>query len=268
MSGAVPVSDPSVRSVSRALALLTLFDDETPMRTLRDLIDSSELPKTTVLRLIQTLEQFGYLFERADGRYCLGPALIRLSRAVEQVWRLPVAADATMEGLRDQTNETVNLYVLEGRSRVCVAQKQGTQNIRYVVPIGLPLPLWAGASAKVLLADQGQKFVERVLREGRKDARFRQWFVDELDRVRESGVAVSRGERDPAAASVAAPIRGGDRTIAALAISGPVTRFTPDRVKELARTLNQAVERMQDSFPMMVDGEGAVSAWPVRSTAR
>lgn len=268
MSRAGPVSDSSVRSVSRALALLTLFDEETPIRALRDLIDSSELPKTTVLRLIQTLEQFGYLFERPDGRYCLGPALIRLSRAVGQVWRLPVAADATMEELRDQTKETVNLYVLEGRSRVCVAQKLGSQNIRYVIPVGLPLPLWAGASAKVLLADQEQKLIDRVLREGRKDARYRQWFADELDRFRESGVAVSRGEREPAAASVAAPIRAGARTIAALAISGPVTRFTPDRITELSRMLKQAVKRMQDSFPMLVDGEGDGTAWPVRSAAR
>jgi DNA-binding IclR family transcriptional regulator len=267
MRGAEPVFDSSVRSVSRALALLTLFDEETPIRTLRDLIDSSELPKTTVLRLIQTLEQFGYLFERPDGRYCLGPALIRLSRAIEQVWRLPAAADATMEGLRDETKETVNLYVLEGRSRVCVAQKQGLQNIRYVVPVGLPLPLWAGASAKVLLADQEQKFVDRVLREGGKDARFRESFVDELNRVRESGVAVSLGEREPAAASVAAPIRAGDRTIAALAISGPITRFTPDRVKELSRTLKQTVEGIRDTF-LTADDEGAFSAWPVKNTAR
>src|SRR5579859_2783267 len=110
MSGAEPVSDSSVRSVSRALALLALFDEETPIRTLRDLIDSSELPKTTVLRLIQTLEQFGYLHTRPDGRYCLGPALIRLTRSVEQVWRLPAATDATMEDLRESTRETINLY--------------------------------------------------------------------------------------------------------------------------------------------------------------
>lgn len=268
MSAIGPASDSSVRSVSRALALLALFDEETPIRTLRDLIDSSELPKTTVLRLIQTLEHLGFLYERPDGGYCLGPVLIRLSRAVEHVWRLPVAAEATMEALREQTKETINLYVLEGSSRVCVAQKQGPQNIRYVIPIGIPLPLWGGASAKILLADQSERFVERVLREGRKDPSYRQWFADELDRVRESGVAVSRGEREPAAASVAVPIRAADRTIAALAISGPITRFTPDRVTELSQILKRAVARMQESFTVGVDAGGAVSAWPVKSTAR
>jgi len=267
MSAKEAAADSSVRSVSRALALLTLFDEEMPTRTLRDLIASTELPKTTVLRLIQTLEQCGYLFTRPDGRYCLGPTLIRLSRSVEQVWRLPVAADATMEELRDQTKETINLYVLEGRSRVCVAQKQGLQNIRYVIPIGLSLPLWGGASAKILLADRDHKFVDEVLRAGGKDERYRRWFVDELERVRDTGVAFSHGEREPAATSVAAPIRAGDRTIAALAVSGPTTRFTPDRVEELSLTLKRAVERMQESFMVQGEGEG-VSAWQVKSAAR
>jgi DNA-binding IclR family transcriptional regulator len=266
MSDTDPVTDSSVRSVSRALGLLALFD-EAPIWTLRELVESTELPKTTVLRLIQTLEQFGYLYARPDHRYCLGPTLIRLSRSVEQVWRLPVAADATMEQLREQTKETINLYVLEGRSRVCVAQKQGSQQIRYVIPIGLPLPLWGGASAKILLADRDQEFVDKVLREGGKDDRYRQWFAGELERVRENGVAVSHGEREPAAASVAAPIRAGDRTIAALAISGPTTRFTEEYVQELSQTLKSAVEQMQESFPLQVDDEG-LSAWHVRSTAR
>lgn len=267
MSPSETASDSGVRSVSRALALLTLFDEENPIRSLRELIGSSELPKTTVLRLIQTLEQFGYLHTRPDGRYCLGPALIRLTRSVEQVWRLPVATDATMQELRESTRETINLYVLEGRSRVCVAQKQGPQNVRYVIPIGVPLPLWGGASAKVLLADRDDSFVDEVLRAGGKDDRYRRWFFEELVRVRESGAAVSLGEREPAAASVAAPIRAGGRTIAAVAISGPITRFTPDRIAELSGILTRAVDRMQESFMGAVDGEGA-SAWQVRSKAR
>lgn len=267
MRAAEPAADSGVRSVSRALALLALFDEEHPIRTLRELIESTELPKTTVLRLIQTLEQFGYLHSRPDGRYTLGPALIRLARSVEQVWRLPVAADAAMEELREMTRETVNLYVLEGRSRVCVAQKQGPQNVRYVIPIGMPLPLWGGASAKVLLADRDARFVDEVLREGGRDERHRRWFTEELERVRTTGVAVSLGEREPAAASVAAPIRAGDRTVAAVAVSGPITRFTPERIAELSTMVTQAVRRIQDSFMGQVDG-AEVSAWQPRSTAR
>lgn len=260
--------DSAVRSVSRALALLTLFDEDHAIRTLRDLVETTELPKTTVLRLIQTLEQFGYLYARPDGRYCLGPALIRLSRAVDQVWRLPVAADATMERLRAETRETVNLYVLEGTSRVCVAQKQGTQDIRYVIPIGVPLPLWGGASAKILLADRAPRFVDEVLRSGGKDDRYGAWFRDEVERARAGGLAVSQGEREAAASSVAAPIRAGGRTIAALAISGPSTRFTAERVAEISGILRGAVREMQESFGTGGGDQGSGAAWEARNPAR
>ncbi|MGH7762031.1 MAG: IclR family transcriptional regulator [Candidatus Dormibacteraceae bacterium] len=268
MSTPEPAGGSAVRSVSRALSLLTIFSEDQPIRTLRELVDSAELPKTTVLRLIQTLETFGYLYARPDGRYCLGPTLIRLSRAVAQVWRLPVAADATMETVREQTRETVNLYVLEGKTRVCVAQKQGPQNIRYVIPTGVPLPLWGGASAKVLLAGRSPKFVEDVLRSAGKDIRYRDWFRHEVERARTEGVAVSHGEREPHASSVAAPIRTGEQTIAALAISGPSTRFTAERVDEISAILIKAVEQMQRSFAAELDGEGQGTAWEVKSTAR
>lgn len=258
----------SVRSVRRALSLLTLFDEDRPIRTLRELVDTAELPKTTVLRLIQTLENLGYLYVRPDGRYCLGPTLIRLSRSVELVWRLPVAAEATMGALCDQTRETVNLYVLESKSRICVAQKQGPQNIRYVIPMGVPLPLWGGASAKVLLGDRPQRFVDEILRAGGKDVKYREWFLAELERARAEGVAVSHGEREPAASSVAAPIRAAGRTIAALAISGPTSRFAPERVIEIAELLKREVRQMQESFAGRMDSEARGAVWELTSTAR
>jgi DNA-binding IclR family transcriptional regulator len=258
----------SVRSVARALSLLALFDEEHAIRPLRELVEAAELPKTTVLRLIQTMEQLGYLHTRADGRYCLGPALIRLSRAVGLVWRLPQAADAGMSALREQSQETVNLYVLEGQSRVCVAQKEGRQNIRYVVPVGVPLPLWGGASAKVLLADGPPNLIDGALRAGNKDATYRARFLEELERVRRDGLAVSHGEREPGASSVASPLRAGGHTIAAVAISGPTSRFTPQRVAELAALLREAVGRMEQSFAKDMTGEPPGAAWEVRGAAR
>jgi DNA-binding IclR family transcriptional regulator len=214
------------------------------------------------------MEQLGYLYTRPDGRYCLGPALIRLSRAVDLVWRLPQAADAGMAVLREQSQETVNLYVLEGQSRVCVAQKEGPQNIRYVVPVGVPLPLWGGASAKVLLAGGRANLIDGVLRAGNKDAAYRTRFLEELERVSRDGLAVSHGEREPGASSVASPLRAGGQTIAAVAISGPTSRFTSDRVAELAALLKEAVARMEQSFAKDMEGEPRGAAWDARSAAR
>ena len=244
-----------------------LFDEQHPARTARELVEVAELPKTTVLRMIQTLEQAGYLYSRPDGRICLGPRLIRLSRAVDLVWRLPVAVDATMERLCERSRETVNLYVLEGQWRVCAAQKQGPQTIRYVVPVGAQLPLWGGASAKVLLADAPIELIDHVLEQGGKDATYRAWLLHELRRVREAGAASSHGERERGSSSVAAPIRAGDRTVAALAISGPSLRFTDLRVHEFAELLKNATRDMERSFTKDMDKNALGTVWVGTSAA-
>lgn len=244
MINAAPGSE-SVRSVSRALQLLAVFDEAHAALSLSDLLERSELPKTTVIRLVQTLEQSGFLFRRSDGRLCLGPALIRLSRAVAVTWSLPEAADQTLEALRGQTLETVNLYLLEGTWRVCVAQKQGPQHVRYVVPIGVRLPLWAGASGKAFLAHRPSDFVARVLRESGKDQAFAGSLAADLEQIRARGYAVSRDERERGAASVSALILDRNQdVVAALAISGPTTRFTDDRVSEFGALLKDAVREI------------------------
>ena len=235
----------SVRSVTRALQILAVFDEDHAVCSLIELLDRANLPKTTALRLIHTLLRNGFLFRRGDGRFCLGPVLIPLSRAVEVAWRLPVAADATMEVVRARTRETVNLYLLEGMSRVCVAQKQGSQHIRFVIPVGVRLPLWAGAAGKLLLAHGDRDFFESVIRASGKEEDFSAGLAVELAQIRRQGFAVSRDERERGASSVAAPIldRRGAVT-AALAVSGPTSRFTDDRVADFVVVLTDAVHQM------------------------
>lgn len=251
-----------MRSVGRALQLLTVFDEAEPALTVSELIERSSLPKTTVIRLIQTLEQNGFVHRRTDGRLCLGPALIRVSQSVARVWALPAAADETMEVLRHQTRETVNLYVLEGTSRICVAQKEGPQTIRYVIPLGVLLPLSVGASGKVFLAHERPAFIARVLREEGRDATFADALEGELQQVRERGYAVSWDERAVGVSSVSSPItdlEGG--VVAALAVSGPTSRFTRKRTREFGELLRQEVQRMS----VAIHGAGAGYGLPSRN---
>jgi DNA-binding IclR family transcriptional regulator len=248
----------SVRSVTRALRILATFDDEHAILTLPELLDRSGLPKTTAHRLVQTLLRNGFLFRRGDDRYCLGSAVLRLSRAVEVAWRLPLAADAAMESLRGRSLETVNLYVLEGITRVCVAQKEGSQNVRYVIPVGVRLPLYAGASGKLLLAHQPPNVFDAVrAAAGLGDERAAA-LAAELREIRRVGHAASWDERERGASSVAVAIedRHG-RAVAALAVSGPTSRFTPERVDELAALLKESAATMADAFAGSLDGLGA-----------
>ena len=65
-----------VRSIRRALDILSLLTDDTPSVSIRDIVEATGLPKTTVLRLVHTLEHNGLLWATAGG-YMAGPGLWR-----------------------------------------------------------------------------------------------------------------------------------------------------------------------------------------------
>ena len=139
-----------VRSVRRAMNILALLSEETPTISVSEVVRATQLPKTTVLRLLQTLHESGLLWG-SEGRYQPGPTLLRLARIAEDSWTLPPNTNNIMRAVSEETGETVNFYVRKGIKRVCIAQVQGPQGLRHVLNVGDELPLWAGASAKILL---------------------------------------------------------------------------------------------------------------------
>ena len=136
-----------------------------------------------------------------------------------------------MRELGARHQETVNLYVLRDICRVCVAQQESPRPLRHVVQVGDELPLWAGASSKVLLSDAPETLLARVARrspEGDSHLEtLREWAAD----ARRDGYAVSHGEREEGLSAVAVPVTGrSGAVVAALALSGPTLRFTAERV--------------------------------------
>jgi DNA-binding IclR family transcriptional regulator len=143
--------------------------------------------------------------------------------------------------------ETVNLYVRRDISRVCVAQQESPRPLRHVVQVGDELPLWAGASAKVLFSNAPESLLTRIARrspygESHLET-LRKWAAD----ARSEGYAVSHGEREEGLSAVAVPVTGRSGVVvAALALSGPTLRFTSERVEEFATDLKVAGARMSE----------------------
>ena len=183
-----------VRSIRRALDILSLLTDDTPVVSIRDITEATGLPKTTVLRLVHTLEQSGLLWATSGG-YMAGPGLWRWAYLARRSWQLPPETQATMRDLGAKHQETVNLYVLRDIARVCIAQQESPRPLRHVVQVGDELPLWAGASSKILLSDAPETLLARVARrspDGEKHLEtLKQWAAD----ARRDGYAVSHGER-------------------------------------------------------------------------
>ncbi|MEV4413154.1 IclR family transcriptional regulator [Catellatospora sp. NPDC049609] len=233
-----------VRSVQRAVDILGLLTEARPVVSIREIVDETGLAKTTVIRLLQTLEHTGLLWATPKG-YTAGPGLWRWAHLTRKAWELPPETQQLMRELAMRRRETVNLYVARDIHRVCVAQQESPQPLRHVVQVGDELPLWAGASAKVLLRGASPALLARVARsspygESHVDT-LRSWIDDAVA----AGFAASEGEREPGLSAVAVPIIGRSTGVAAaLTLSGPSIRFTEDRVAEFAADLRQVAARI------------------------
>ncbi|GAA3349564.1 IclR family transcriptional regulator [Amorphoplanes nipponensis] len=235
-----------VRSIQRALDILSLLSDDRPLIAIRDIVAATGLAKTTVIRIVQTLEQSGLLWATNAG-YMAGPGLWRWAHLARRSWELPPETQRLMRELAASERETVNMYVARDVVRVCIAQQESPQPLRHVVHVGDELPLWAGASAKVLLRNASPALLDRVAASSPYGAghvrRMREW----IDEATHQGYAVSHGERDAGLSAVAVPILGRSGTVvAALTLSGPTVRFTDDRVAAFAQALLAAATQMNE----------------------
>ncbi|MDX3194806.1 IclR family transcriptional regulator [Streptomyces sp. MN03-5084-2B] len=208
--------DGSVRSVLRAFDLLALFTEHRRTWAVKDLTAASGLAKTTVLRLVATCEQRGLLWTRPDGRITVGPGMLRWAQLANTAWQLPEPVREVLRDLARECRETVNVYVRSTSVLVCVAQQEGPLALRHVGRVGDELPLGFGAAGRVLDGTEGTE-----------------------------STTVSHGEPEAGASSVAAPVRDGDgRLLAALAITGPSSRFGPGEVAAFTEALVAASVRI------------------------
>lgn len=239
-------TDTGVRSVTRALDLLALFDGPDRTLTVRELTDATGLAKTTVLRLVATLELRGLLWSRPDGHVCAGPGLLRWASLGRTTWAVPEPVREIMRGLVAETAETVNLYVRSATVRLCVAKEEGPQNLRHHVPIGEPIPLWAGAASKVLLQDCDPELLARISALAPAGTA-RDTLEDQVAAAARDGYSISHGERELGVSGVSAPVRDAEgRVTAAIAIGGPTVRFTAERIPGFVSAVAAAGNRMSE----------------------
>ncbi|GAA5163052.1 IclR family transcriptional regulator [Pseudonocardia eucalypti] len=239
-----------MRSVKTAFQVLDAVADHQPVG-LSELARRLEMPKATVQRSLAVLAEIGWI--RADGqditRWVLSERARILAQRVGDYARLRNAALPSLARLHADTLETIHLAVPEDDEVVLIERLDSTHPVRAVRPIGSRLPLHASSNGKAILACLPDEEVRAYL-EHDLAARARNTKTDpdallvELKLVRERGYAVADEEAADGVASVAAAIRPeGRRAVAAMSVSGPVTRIRPDiyqfygeKVKAAAQT--------------------------------
>jgi DNA-binding IclR family transcriptional regulator len=221
--------------LDKAVAILSFLSEVGPA-SLAAVVEGTGLARPTAYRLLSALEAH-HLVVRGGGRYSLGLRLLGWGNKAAGT-NLVDAARPALAGLRDETGESVQLYVREGDRRVCVASvERAGGGLRDIVPVGAVLPLEFGSGGKVLLAwaeDGG---------------RFSAVGAAELEATRSRGWAESVAEREAGVASVSAPVFGPDGKLrAAACASGPISRLGEHPGERLAQGVVGAAREIEEAL--------------------
>jgi DNA-binding IclR family transcriptional regulator len=186
-------------SLGKAVSVLDSLAAQGPL-SLAGLVSVTGMPRATAYRLATALVAHGLVDKGSDNTYRLGGRLVELGRLAGQRRRgLAEAATPALQRLRDETGESVQLFVAEGGRRVCVVSLESPHSLRTIVAVGASLPMEKGSGGRVLGGDP------EALAQG--------WCQ-------------SVEEREVGVASVSAPVYLDGAVVAAVSVSGPIERTT------------------------------------------
>lgn len=239
-----------VQSVDRAVTVLEILGRDGAVGV-SELARRMDIHKSTVSRLLATLERRGIVEQQADGvQYGLGVGLVRLARTVTEDLDVVALARPVAEELSRATGETVNLSLLQDGEVVNVDEINLSDSVLSVTWLGRHTTLHNTANGKVFLAHLDEAEVDRVLG-AELEASTEHTVTDpaelrrQLEEIRRSGHAWQYEELEAGLSAVAAPVRdAGGAILATISVAGPSFRMSTDRVPEITRLTVQAAERI------------------------
>lgn len=242
----------STSMLRRVVVILDCFTADQPRLGVREVARLTGLSASTAGRIMAELKDLGILQQNSTTRtYSLGSKILAWSGVYMDSLDLRTMALPLMEELRRATYETISLYIMDGYERLCVERMESHQNVRMTSRVGHRLPLYAGSAGKAMLAFLPEAKIKEILRNTDLKPYTSQTITDpdlilaELEKIRQRGYATSVGEWVSEAAGVAAPIlKQGAEVVGALSISGPSSRFEPEKIVQYGNAAVRAAGQL------------------------
>lgn len=237
-----------VKSLIKALKILEYLGTVESGSTLTEISSKLHFGKSTVHRLLATLEDRNFIwFDQQSSRYILGARILQLSEQLSQQSVLVRYGQPLLERLAQATGETCNLGVLDGDKVLYLIMKESRNPLRMAGQRGKRLPAHCTALGKAILSDlskeellqiyDGKQVLENFTSNSISTV---QGLVEELENVRQKGLAFDNEELYPGVVCLGAPVRDQrGKTVAAISISLPKNRIDPEGLGDLRSLLLQ-----------------------------
>ncbi|MDR7313793.1 IclR family transcriptional regulator [Brevibacillus nitrificans] len=238
------------KTVVKSMELLNLFIEHSRL-SLNEMVELSGIPKTSIHRMVGSLEGMDFLQKGEDGRYSLGLLFLQFGQLVAERLDIRQIALPAMTKLRDQVEEAVNLIIRDGKEAIYIEKLDTNHPVRLYTKIGRRSPLYAGACSRIILSYIEEKERERYLQEtelipiGHGTITDKERLRQELELAREKGYTISCSELENDTVSIAAPIFDHTgRLVAGISIAGPQVRFEKERIPDLIGHLLKTSEEI------------------------
>jgi IclR family KDG regulon transcriptional repressor len=245
-----------MKSIKSALDILDCFTPDVQEIGVMEIARKLDMHKSKVSRILAALAEGG-LLTRSGGnqQYRLGQKVAELATIFVSNVDLRTFALPWMKNLREETRETVTLFVPFEDCRICVERLESPEVVKTTSRVGERHPLHAGSAGKLLLAYLLEEKRKTVI-EGTNLKKFtphtitkKKQLEKEIKRIRKQGFAVSFEEHIPFAASVSVPIKNMfGEVIAALSVSGPAVRFNNEKIEKFIEPVKKTAKSISEEL--------------------
>jgi len=243
----------SVRAVDRALDVLLCFTAQTPALNMTQISERIGIHKSTVHRLLATLERRNFVRRDPDtGIYRLGFRLLQMAFLSQENISIRQIALPFMRILNEKYRETIDLAIMDNDEVLFLDVIQSPQRVKLASSMGQRLPAFSTASGKALLAWMPEEDALRVLHG--TNISFRpnivptsEAFLEDMRATRKRGYAVDCEGLETGIHAVGIPLFRSDGTaIASLAIAGPAFRMECGKLQTIGEELLEVGKELNE----------------------
>ena len=236
--------------LERTMGVLQYISEQKDGKTFPEILENQKIPKTTLFRILQTLEAHNWISKKGD-KYSIGYMIIHYGLAGLSGRNVRLISQPYLEELRTLTTETAHLAVLSGRKSMIIEVCDSQKHIKLTSPIGSLLDLHCTAHGKIFLAYKLRDEVDEMYKNTTLAKRTVNTLTDlrslkdELKKIIKNGYALDDREYFDNVRCLAAPVWGQDNEIvAAVGVTATTQDFTPSMIPKIAQQVTEITKKI------------------------